>query len=449
MANTHSIDLELSSSQYLSITDALQTGLDLTTDDFTFEAWIKIEQLPSTAGTNFTIVSKLNSDTNNRQYGMRINSATDKLFMFWYSKGDVSPITYDTWESDNAIVDSDDVGEWVHIAVAASPSGRTLKMFRNGSEVNATRTRNDNATTIHNLSAAFRIGAMSSAVIHSLFDGLIDEVRVWKEERTPAEISANYQKELTGSETNLVGYWKLNNSLLDETSNDNDLTNHNSASFSTDVPPWPTDVDISDTGSGADTLLTDKVFTTADIGSGLDTLFADKNFYILDDGSGIDAAIKSVEMLIQDSGSGLDAILREKIITILEIGTGSDTINIDKQLQILDTGSGLDAILIDKILTIIDTGTGIDVIFRDIIVDVTDTGAGIDALLIDHEIPIAEAGTGTDAVVRDKALTLTDTGSGVDAIITEALINILDSGSGVDNVCFASVMPRWNIFEWY
>ena len=42
--------------------------------------------------------------------------------------------------------------------------------------------------------------------------------------------------ELDGDEAGLVGYWKLNNSLLDETSNDNDLTNNNSATFSTDVP---------------------------------------------------------------------------------------------------------------------------------------------------------------------------------------------------------------------
>jgi hypothetical protein len=42
--NTHSLDLELSSSQYAYITDANQTGLDIT-GDFTIEAWIKLNRL--------------------------------------------------------------------------------------------------------------------------------------------------------------------------------------------------------------------------------------------------------------------------------------------------------------------------------------------------------------------------------------------------------------------
>jgi len=41
-AASASIDLERSSSQYLSITDASQTGLDFT-GDFTIEGWVKLE----------------------------------------------------------------------------------------------------------------------------------------------------------------------------------------------------------------------------------------------------------------------------------------------------------------------------------------------------------------------------------------------------------------------
>ena len=68
------------------------------------------------------------------------------------------------------------------------------------------------------------------------FDGLIDEVRVWNDIRSGAEISANYQQQLTGSEANLVGYWRFNNDLTDETSSNNTLTNNNSATFNTDTP---------------------------------------------------------------------------------------------------------------------------------------------------------------------------------------------------------------------
>ena len=48
-ANTKSIALDNSSLQYLSITDANQTGLDFSTA-FTFMGWIKFDTLPIASG---------------------------------------------------------------------------------------------------------------------------------------------------------------------------------------------------------------------------------------------------------------------------------------------------------------------------------------------------------------------------------------------------------------
>ena len=44
-ANTHSIDLESGSSQYLSIADVSQTGLDIT-GDMTIACAVRVESLP-------------------------------------------------------------------------------------------------------------------------------------------------------------------------------------------------------------------------------------------------------------------------------------------------------------------------------------------------------------------------------------------------------------------
>jgi len=68
------------------------------------------------------------------------------------------------------------------------------------------------------------------------FDGLIDEVRVWNDIRSDAEVDDNKLTELVGNEAGLAGYWKLNNDYLDETSNNNDLTAVAAPVFSTDVP---------------------------------------------------------------------------------------------------------------------------------------------------------------------------------------------------------------------
>lgn len=225
MSNTHSLDLERSSTQYASISDASQTGLDFT-GDFTIEAWIKLEQLPSTAGGNMVIVSK--DDVNNRCYNLDIKGSDDKLSIQYFSGGSVNR------HQMNLAFDSGDVGTWVHVAVSVDVSAETATFYKNGSSQASTYAIDSNGTSVDDDPAEFRIGAQGNNAQY--FDGLIDEVRVWNDIRTSGEIASNYQTELTGSESNLQGYWKLNNNYTDETSNGNDLTGSGSPVFSTDVP---------------------------------------------------------------------------------------------------------------------------------------------------------------------------------------------------------------------
>ena len=228
MANTHSIDFELDSSQYLSITDASQTGLDVT-GDLTIEMWIKLETLPSDNSLAMSLVFKYDAGAGERAYAFQITSA-DLLRALYSDAGSGGNFTIS--RTDSAIPFS--TGEWNHVAVSIDVSVPSIKFYVNGSEVASTHT-DTSATSINNSAAAFHIGASNNP--DDYFDGKIDDVRVWSAARTAQEIAANYTKELVGNEANLVGYWKLNNSLLDETSNNNDLTNNNSATFvSGDVP---------------------------------------------------------------------------------------------------------------------------------------------------------------------------------------------------------------------
>ena len=228
MANTHSIDLELSSSQYLSIADGSQTGLDIT-GDISFEAWVKVEQLPSTAGSAFNLIAK-DDVSSSRAYSLFIDS-DDKLKVYYFQNNS----TFTSIFSDAAIVVSGDVGSWVHIATTVDVSAQTAVMYKNSSSVGSTP-QTTNATSIQNSTAVFTIGANGSP--SNYFDGLIDEVRVWDDIRTSQEISDNYKQEISGGSANLQGYWQFNNDLLDQTTNNNDLTNNGSATFSTDIPTW-------------------------------------------------------------------------------------------------------------------------------------------------------------------------------------------------------------------
>jgi len=63
------------------------------------------------------------------------------------------------------------------------------------------------------------------------FNGTIDDVRIWGDIRSPAEISANYGDKLIGTETDLEGYWPIDigtGALLDD-----DTANNNNGTITT------------------------------------------------------------------------------------------------------------------------------------------------------------------------------------------------------------------------
>ena len=231
--STYSIDLEKDSSQYLSITDANQTGLDIT-GDLTIEAWVKFE----TAGTNqLPIISKWNAD-NNRSYYFDYYNNTLRLGL---SDDGTSVINQTvSW--------TPSIGVWYHLAVSYDLSAGSSKFYVDGSQQGSTQT--GGKTSIFNSNADFIIGR-AATTSGQYFDGKIDDVRIWNDIRTATEIKENNKRELTGSESNLQGYWKFENSLSDETSNNNDLTNNNSASFSSNTPSLP--IDSYNTGEEANT----------------------------------------------------------------------------------------------------------------------------------------------------------------------------------------------------
>lgn len=220
ITNTQSIDLELSSSQYLTISDANQTDLDVT-GDLTIEAWINPESIGTTARL---IVAKY-------------NSSSDRAYKFYidpngYLVGVVDEAANGTDQSSSrSSTDFDSlIGEWTHVAMTYDSSTGEVDLYVDGTNDTPSYLQTD-ASSINNSSGPFHIGAMGSTPVN-FFDGLIDEVRIWNDVRTPSEISDNMNKSLDGTEGNLVAYWDLNNSATDKTSNDNDLTLSGSPSYS-------------------------------------------------------------------------------------------------------------------------------------------------------------------------------------------------------------------------
>lgn len=243
--NTHSTDLEASSSQYWSITHASQTGLGMT-GDFTLEAWLKVESQPAT-NDRYAVIGKFTSSTNDFNYNLLYedNSGTLRFRLQTATGGSGVNSTSVNYELTNDV--------WYHVAVTYDESAGQMELFINGKSEG---TDTGGSTNLADNGADFAIGAQNAdASGAKYFDGLIDEVRVWSDIRTDSEIQDNIGTNLAGTEANLEGYWKFDNDGTDETSNGNDLTNNNTATFSTDVPFSGTLVDV----KNDDTLATNLV----------------------------------------------------------------------------------------------------------------------------------------------------------------------------------------------
>jgi hypothetical protein len=123
-------------------------------------------------------------------------------------------------------------GTCTHLALSWTVSTSTLEVVKDGVSLG---TYTGIATSIHDNASSFAVGAHKNSAGEwtDFFDGRLDDVRIWNTARTAAQILANYQRELGGNETNLQAYWKLNNSYLDSTSNNNTLTPSGTPAFQT------------------------------------------------------------------------------------------------------------------------------------------------------------------------------------------------------------------------
>ena len=135
----------------------------------------------------------------------------------------------------NATISSE---TWHHIAAVHTRSSGTsnLKVYLNGQDIggtviNAANNPNDNSIPL-------TIGSRFSTS-NALFQGQIDDLQIWNDVRTEAEIKENMHKELAGDEAGLRAYYKMSNgtgtSLTDNSSNSNSgtLTNMDNSDWVT------------------------------------------------------------------------------------------------------------------------------------------------------------------------------------------------------------------------
>lgn len=104
--------------------------------------------------------------------------------------------------TDSALAGAPVDSQWVHIA--GTYDATTVKLYENGVLL-ASKTHSNGG----NISPAISFLNLATLGGTNCYGGLIDEVRIWNVVRTPAEILANYNHSLTGTEAGLIGYWKF------------------------------------------------------------------------------------------------------------------------------------------------------------------------------------------------------------------------------------------------
>ncbi len=195
---------------YVTFGDTLALGLA----QFTLEGWVKKEGsgLTTSSGSGGVSAAPLITkgvgevDGNNKDlnYFFGIQSGTNVLCAdFEEGAGGSSPGLNHPVVGQTALQDN----KWYH--VAATYDGTTWSLYLNG-QLDGTTTINQPVQNLSIQHAGLGTALNSKGFAYGLFDGSMDEVRIWNYARSQAQILATANTELYGPQTGLVARWALN-----------------------------------------------------------------------------------------------------------------------------------------------------------------------------------------------------------------------------------------------
>lgn len=193
--------------------------------DFTLEFKVKKDVL-NTRGDIFTKKDNVAAPPGINYLGLFINN--DNKFHFYLRKLGNSQII------DVVSLTSVSTTDWIFVSCVRT--GNVVDLYINGL-LEASDFHSDDLTS----NGPIRIGSNRAESLNpnssptQLYDGNIDEARIWNIARTSTEIQNNYNNELVGNETGLIAYYDFNQgdpctdntsitTLNDKTSNSNNGT---------------------------------------------------------------------------------------------------------------------------------------------------------------------------------------------------------------------------------
>ncbi len=133
-------------------------------------------------------------------------TANNNILLSWYEN--TGKMVWETYQgaSSQKLITNDvfPTNQWVHVAAVNDGQGKGY-IYWNG-ELKAS----GNVLAALNVTRNNNYIGRSNWSPDAYFKGKMDDVRVWNTARTQTDIKNSLNKELTGNEAGLIGYWKLN-----------------------------------------------------------------------------------------------------------------------------------------------------------------------------------------------------------------------------------------------
>ena len=165
-------------SERLSISDASQSGLDIT-GNFSFSAWLNLTAI--TSGQFYGIFGKYQTTTDNRSYTVEINvpSGVQKMSTSIGTGDGGTTKTVDT-----SLV----AGTWALLTIVYSTAGE-VKTYVNGVQIGATQTAFP--TSVFSGNAEFALGVWGNTNV-DFFGGGMQDAMMWSVALTGANVTTLY-----------------------------------------------------------------------------------------------------------------------------------------------------------------------------------------------------------------------------------------------------------------
>ena len=172
------------------------SSLQITGNKITLEAWINVNEFKSQPFTGSVIVKDQGSNSS----GYMIRCGGNGIINFNIGNG--------SWHEINTPVNAVDLNNWHH--VAATYDGSQMKIYIDGN----LDAQNNISINIGNANNSNLFVGESPGFPGRVFNGKIDEVRIWNVARTQSEIQSTMNISLspeyyTSPDSGLVGYWKF------------------------------------------------------------------------------------------------------------------------------------------------------------------------------------------------------------------------------------------------